>query len=41
MTKPHATEQPMGQKGNQKRNKKYFEANKNGNTTYQNLQHAA
>ena len=35
--KQHATEQPMGQIRNPKRNQKHLETNKNGNTTYQNL----
>ena len=35
--KQHATKQPMGQRRNQKRNKKYLETNENENTTYENL----
>ena len=35
--KQHATKQRIGQRRNQKRNKKYFETNENGNKIYQNL----
>ena len=35
--KQHTTEQPMGQRRNQKRNKKNMEQVKTENTTYQNL----
>ena len=34
-------EQPMGQRRNQKRKKKYIETNTNGNNAYQNLRHTA
>ena len=34
--KQHTSEQSMGQRRNQKE-RKYFETNENGNTTYQNL----
>ena len=39
--KQHVTEQPMGQRRNQKRNKKYLKTNENGNITHQNLWDAA
>ena len=35
--KQYVPEQPKGQKRNQKRIKKYFETNENGNTIYHNL----
>lgn len=37
----HTFEQPMGQRRNQRGNKKYLETNKDGNRTYQTLQDAA
>lgn len=40
MTQQHATNQPMGQRRNQERNK-YLETNENGSTAYQNLQYTA
>lgn len=40
MTIKQATEQPTGQRRNQKRDLTIPETNKNGNTTYQNLQTA-
>ena len=39
--KQHATEQTMDEQRNQRRNKKYLEKSKSGNTTYQNLLDAA
>lgn len=40
--KLHATQQPMHQKRNRKKNlNKYLETNENGNVTYQNLCDAA
>ena len=36
-TKQHATKKPMGQWGNQERNKNYLETNDNEDTTSQNL----
>ena len=39
--KQHATKKPMSQQRNQARNQKYFEKHENGNTTFQNLGHAA
>jgi hypothetical protein len=33
----HISEQPMGQRRNQRGNKKYLETNKNENATYQKL----
>ena len=39
--KQHVTEQPMGQRRNQRGNKKYLKTNENVNTAYQNLWDAA
>ena len=35
--KQHTLKQPVDQRKNQKRNLKYLEINRKGNTTYQNL----